>query len=402
MLKADPDINKYREILGLDNEAGPGDIKRSYRQLAKKYHPDINSAPDAHDRFIEITEAYEILINRSPQTLYDEEVLDPETLRAEYEKARKAAKESARRYARMKFEKFKLEQEAFKKSGWHDVFLTFKYLVRILILPLTLLFIAMPLISEQVAEHPSGYVMFWLFASMLLLFVVNNRKGYFRLDPYYYGFAEIGNLIRKAGKITEQDCYYCKDRKSMSHSHSLTLFRIKNIQLYSYGTLPGRAAGINRDIKTVNIPRSRKAFTIHSICSIIKILSIVTCLVFIRIEPWSHFSLPTGIALGSLLSLLLLTLSSTKPKSSYLLNPGMMIKILIWLVCIYFLQGYAALLLFFDPMIEATLRFISRDNIFIPVVKQHPEIETLLRNRYQFYLELPIWSVINPFFRWLL
>ena len=54
----------YYKILGLDRDAGPEKIKQAYRSMAKKFHPDINDAPDAHERFIEITEAYDILMNR--------------------------------------------------------------------------------------------------------------------------------------------------------------------------------------------------------------------------------------------------------------------------------------------------------------------------------------------------
>ena len=76
--------------MGIDQNARPEDIKHAYRQLAKKYHPDKNSSPDAHECFIEITEAYEILINQNLQTYYaqKEADMDSETLRAEYEKAR--------------------------------------------------------------------------------------------------------------------------------------------------------------------------------------------------------------------------------------------------------------------------------------------------------------------------
>jgi len=108
----------YFSILGLENGTVKGEIKRAYRQLAKKYHPDINPSPDAHDKFIEITEAYEILMNSDVQVYYvDQETeMDAETLRAEYEKLRREARENARRYARMKYEKFQQEQEAFKKK----------------------------------------------------------------------------------------------------------------------------------------------------------------------------------------------------------------------------------------------------------------------------------------------
>ena len=71
------------------------------------------------------------------------------------------------------------------------------------------------------------------------------------------------------------------------------------------------------------------------------------------------------------------------------------------MINLYFFGTYALILLFFDPMIEVILRQISGDRLFIPLLKQHPSLDKLFRKRYQVYLELPVWSVINPFFRWI-
>ena len=59
-----PDPGEYHKRLGLEPDASTADIKRAYREMAKKYHPDINKEPDAHERFIEITEAYEIFLDQ--------------------------------------------------------------------------------------------------------------------------------------------------------------------------------------------------------------------------------------------------------------------------------------------------------------------------------------------------
>ncbi len=393
----------YYSTLGLEHDAEPEDIKHAYRRLAKKYHPDINPSPDANERFIEITEAYEILINKNLHHYYAQKkaAADPETFREEYEKARQAARESARRYARMKYEKFRQEQEAYMKSGWHDVILTFRYIIRFLLFPFIAFLIAMPLISEEVGGHPSGYVMFWLLAAILMVFIANNRKKYFRFDQYYYNLRDIRKMMRDAMKTTGDDCYYCKGNKAVAFSYKLTFFRIRNIQLKSYGGLYGRSAGVDRIMKTVRIPRSKKALLVHSLSSLIKTGAIAGCMIYLWQNPWFRFSLPAGILSGSLLSGLLAVMLSTKPKVSYLLSYGMILKFLVWLIMIFFMGQYAYLLLFFDPMIEAILRQASRDRLFIPITKQHPKIGSLLKKRYQLYLELPVWSVINPFFRWL-
>ncbi len=393
----------YHKILGLNKEAGPDDIKRAYRQLAKKYHPDINKAPDAHEQFIKITEAYEILINQDLHEYYyhRETSRDPGFMRKQYEKAREEARERARRYARMKYEKFIREQEAFKKSGWHDLILAIKYLLRIMVFPFIAFLITMPLVSEEVSEHPSGYVMFWLLAVILIIFVLNNWKSYFKLDDYYYHLSDVKKFIRESAREKENECFYCPGQKAMVYSHKISLFRIKNIQFKSYGGLYGRSAGVSRSIKTIAIPRSKKAFILHSISSLLKLAILVSSMVFIQSKPMVNLSIPVGIIAGSMVSWGFLRIFNTQPKVSYLFSYGMIIKIIIWVVSLYFFGTYAVIFLFFDPMVEAILRQISGDRLFIPLLKQHPSLEKLFRKRYQVYLELPVWSVINPFFKWI-
>jgi hypothetical protein len=398
----DPEKDYYK-ILGLKKDAGPDDIKRAYRQLAKQYHPDINKSSDAHDQFIRITEAYEILINRDLHEYYfhHEATRDPGFMRAQYEKAREEARESAQRYARMKYEKFIREQEAFKKSGWHDLILTLRYILRIMVFPIIVFLIVMPLVSEEVSQHPSGYVMFWLMASILILFVVNNWKVYLKIDDYYYHFSDIRKFISESGKKLEKDCYYCPGQKAIAYPYRISLFRIKNIQLKSYGGLYGRSAGISRNMKTIAIPRSKKAFMLHAFSSLIKITILVLSMLIIQSKPLANLSIPAGVITGSIASWGFLRFFKTRPKVSYLLSYGMIIKITIWMINLYFFGTYAFILLFFDPMVEAILRQISGDRLFIPLLKQHPSLDKLFRRRYQVYLELPVWSVINPFFRWI-
>ena len=61
----------YYEVLELDRSATEVEIKRAYRRLARKYHPDINKDEGAEERFKEINEAYEVLSNAERRAAYD-------------------------------------------------------------------------------------------------------------------------------------------------------------------------------------------------------------------------------------------------------------------------------------------------------------------------------------------
>ncbi len=61
----------YYETLGVPRDASSEDIRRAYRKLARKYHPDVNKEPDAEDHFKQISEAYEVLRDDDKRARYD-------------------------------------------------------------------------------------------------------------------------------------------------------------------------------------------------------------------------------------------------------------------------------------------------------------------------------------------
>lgn len=62
----------YYQILGLKRDATQDDIKRAYRKLARKYHPDVSKEDDAEERFKEVSEAYEVLRDPEKRVAYDQ------------------------------------------------------------------------------------------------------------------------------------------------------------------------------------------------------------------------------------------------------------------------------------------------------------------------------------------
>ena len=105
--------SNYYQILQLPETARIQEIKSAYRRLAKKFHPDLNKSPDAHNNFILVNEAYEFLIrlntaptrtvhNREHQKFSREQIYK-KWVEHEREKARARVSNEAKR----KFEQFR-------------------------------------------------------------------------------------------------------------------------------------------------------------------------------------------------------------------------------------------------------------------------------------------------------
>ena len=109
-------VESYFHILGIDHSASFYDIKRADRLKAKELHPDMNSAPDAHEQFVHLNEAYEFLLDnwayiKPKKQLTQEEIRKEkerekayhEWLKQESLRIRKKAEEMSK----MKFEEYK-------------------------------------------------------------------------------------------------------------------------------------------------------------------------------------------------------------------------------------------------------------------------------------------------------
>jgi len=66
------EFKDYYEIMGVARDASADDIKRAYRRLARKYHPDVSKEKNAEERFKEIGEAYEVLKDSEKRAAYDQ------------------------------------------------------------------------------------------------------------------------------------------------------------------------------------------------------------------------------------------------------------------------------------------------------------------------------------------
>ena len=106
-------MDQFYYVLGLRPGASDSEIKKAYRQLARKYHPDVSTEPDAEERFVEITTAYEYLLEKrhAPSVVFEYETPMPD--------AEELRRERARKYAQMRYEQFRKETMEFRRAWYY-------------------------------------------------------------------------------------------------------------------------------------------------------------------------------------------------------------------------------------------------------------------------------------------
>lgn len=119
-------FEKAYEILGLDSQASMEEVKKAFRKKALKYHPDLNSSAAAHELFIQVQKAYEIIITAdqtwrdySPENQTEEKVptgRDRDRTRLSKEEARKQAREKVRRFEQMQLQREARQFARFRSS----------------------------------------------------------------------------------------------------------------------------------------------------------------------------------------------------------------------------------------------------------------------------------------------
>lgn len=120
---------KAYEILGLKVGANPSEVKKAYRRLVMKYHPDLNPSEEARERFLHVQKAYEILVtaektfaNVDPQVVNAAtraHSRDRDKVRIPREEAIKLAREKAQRYDRIKLQREARQFARFRRSLYY-------------------------------------------------------------------------------------------------------------------------------------------------------------------------------------------------------------------------------------------------------------------------------------------
>jgi hypothetical protein len=406
-------MKDYYQILELEPNCTVDDIKQAYRRLAKKFHPDINKSPDAHQKFIEISEAYEVLLHR---TSYDNH--SQQQTQYDYEAFIRDVREAAQKQARMRYEKFAREHEAFRESGLYDLVLLLKYIGRVIVPLFGVGLISIP-ISVSYSEHsiaPMFYLFFsWVMGGFILFDAFLKRKGYFKLGTFYYSRQKILQFYKTKNPAATEECFYCKGLKADSYPYKINFIRLKNIRLKNLGPLQ-HYAGYERNEFNHAIPRSRKAFIVHTIASLAKIISILLAVLFIPLESyvWRFIG---GAIMGWFLATLVLLISQTKSKTGYLFSYGMIIKIAVWVVVLVlfsrfrfspfqisptdYLKSCLVIMTFLDSFIEQLLKISKKPYLFEPISKHYKNVGPFFDGKYLLYLEVPLWTTVYPIVRWI-
>jgi len=101
-------FQRYYRILGITQASGEEEVKRAYRRLAKKYHPDVNPDPAATQKFIDATQAYERVIERlkRPNTYkYTQTKTTYRKKRKKKSTRKEHPRDRGRRYSKMNYKK---------------------------------------------------------------------------------------------------------------------------------------------------------------------------------------------------------------------------------------------------------------------------------------------------------
>ena len=409
-----PQLN-YHKVLGLSPGATKKQIKSAYRQQALKYHPDRNNSAGAAKKFQEITEAYDYLLEHPGAGLNDATSYDEQLASEVYKRER----EKMQQRARAQREKKRQQDEYFKRPEWHDPILLLKYAANGAILLFALSAVVLPVFLAIFGDPGSlaGTSIFIIMGIVLLVYIYQKGKRWFHLGRFNTSWKEVVSFFKLIpGKPSKDRCCYCRSTMADGKAYKIELLKTVDIETRTYGAL-NHSARYKNKVKRVVVPRSTKAVYFHRLASLLKFLSILAFLIFFPVESilWRFIA---GLILGGACSSILLKLARVRSKVSYLLTPGLIVKVIIWLVSLSLISklgpgfdiqisGYvylvvAGLLFFLDMVFDLAVGFLPfYRKMFRPVIQQGTILDSFYREGYQNYQELPVLSVIYPLIRWL-
>ncbi len=129
----------YYSVLDLTEDASEEEIRKAYRMLAKKYHPDVNPSPDAQAKFVMIHKAYEVLIDKQTRIAYDHKSKATADPFHKYASWVQQQHEKQQAEARRRQEEFLRKKKFLKESKMYYPYMIALYLGTITLIGISLL-----------------------------------------------------------------------------------------------------------------------------------------------------------------------------------------------------------------------------------------------------------------------
>jgi len=409
----------YYKILDLKPGATQEDIKQAFRKKALLYHPDRNPAEDAQTSFVAAYEAYEILTSVAQNRQFHDVHAKFREKRnnKEYYDYLRDIRRRAREQSQMKYEKWREQHEAYKKSGIYDALLVLNMFSRYVLVIVAVGMIIIPIYLSFTVDAYIFFAMmfFWIIGISSLVYIYSNRKHFFKKQAFYYkNPREFWKGIQYVSKRNDQDCYYCKGYAADARPYKHSMLKVSDIKLSNSGPLLHNV-NYRRKYHELNIPRGKKALIMHRTTSMIKILAIIVSLVILDLDSILWRAVIGGI-IGGIVSTILLFVTRTRSNHTWLLTPVILTKLIIILVVLFFLSTFLEgnvytseflpafmiiLLFLLDILVEPLLSLLLGKNDRRPLIHQPSPFREYYEKGYRNYLDIPIWTIIYPLFRWL-
>lgn len=177
-------FSRYYRLLEISPNEGAEEIKRAYRKKAKLYHPDLNLPTSDREKFIEVTKAYEYLIERLNRPKHSRYVYTKKTYKqAQKQKARKARnpRDRAKSYSKMRYKSYRKESSAFSDEHNFWMYRLFYYGVQAFVNFLMFL-IAIALLAGFVGSNFSLIVLMFLVLFGFIWFKTHKAFIAWKLD----------------------------------------------------------------------------------------------------------------------------------------------------------------------------------------------------------------------------